>query len=210
MLKRAHSLLEIKSFDEEKRELTGIATTPSVDSYGDIVEPKGAEFKLPLPLLWQHDASSPIGQVTKARVTKEGIEVVVKLAQTDEPGTLKDRLDEAWQSIKLGLVRGLSIGFRSLEHTYMEATGGFRFLKWMWLELSAVTIPANADASITAIKSADRALLASSGHKQKRVVHLITPASREITPVRKRGPVQLIPRKYDRGKEDPARSNQGS
>ena len=112
MLKRAYSLLEIRAVDEETRELTGIATTPTTDRYGDIVEPKGAEFTLPLPFLWQHDASQPIGHVTRAKATKEGIEVVIRLVKTDEPGSLKNRLDEAWQAIKLKLVRGLSIGFQ--------------------------------------------------------------------------------------------------
>jgi phage terminase large subunit-like protein len=126
-------------------------------------------------------------------------EVVVKLVKSDEPGTLKDRLDEAWQSIKLGLVRGLSIGFTSKEHSYIEETYGIHFLKWNWLELSAVTIPANQEASITSIKSIDRQVLAASGLVQRSGVDLITqpPASRETKPaVRKRGPVQLIPRTY--------------
>jgi HK97 family phage major capsid protein/HK97 family phage prohead protease len=172
MLKRAYSQLEVKSVDDEKRELTGIATTPSTDSYGDVVEPKGGEFKLPIPFLWQHDSGQPIGHVTKAKVTNAGIEVSVKLVRTDEPGTLKDRLDEAWQSIKLGLVRGLSIGFKPLEHNYLENGKGVHFLRWAWMELSAVTIPANSDASVTAIRSVDSALLAASGTQQRRVVSL--------------------------------------
>lgn len=158
---RAYSTLTVKSFDEDKRVLSGIATTPGVDRMGDIVEPKGAEYKLPIPFLWQHDASAPIGHVTKATPGKDGIEVEVQLVRTDEPGTLKDRLDEAWQSIRLGLVRGLSIGFSGKEVTRTET--GLRFLKWSWLELSAVTIPANADASIMAIKSIATEQMAASG-----------------------------------------------
>lgn len=196
MLKRAYSLLEIKAIDEESRELTGIATTPTTDRYGDVVEPKGAEFTLPIPFLWQHDSSQPIGHVTKAKATKEGIEVTVKLVKSDEPGTLKDRLDEAWQSIKLKLVRGLSIGFTSIEHTYIEGTYGIHFLKWAWLELSAVTIPANADASITSIKSIDRQMRAASGHTREAVALLKSPDVSGTKPAAKRGPVKLIPRKY--------------
>lgn len=197
MMKRAYSLLEIKSIDEDKRELTGIATTPSTDRMGDIVEPKGAEFDLPLPFLWQHDAHQPIGHVTKAKATKEGIEVTVKLIKTDELGTLKDRLDEAWQSIKLGLVRGLSIGFQSVEHARIEGTYGMRFLKWLWLELSAVTIPANAEASITSIKSIDSQLRAASGQQKRGAVSLIKsqPDVSGTKQAAKRGPVKLIPRK---------------
>ena len=63
----------------------------------------GAKFKLPMPLLWQHDSEQPIGHVTHAKVTKAGIEIVAKIARIAEPGRLKDRLDEAWQSIKARL-----------------------------------------------------------------------------------------------------------
>lgn len=184
MLKRAYSVLEIRAVDEESREIHGIATTPSVDSYGDIVEPKGAEFTLPIPFLWQHRSDQPIGHVTKAKVTKEGIDVVVKLVSTDEAGALKERLDEAWQSIKLKLVRGLSIGFSPIEYSRIEDTYSYRFIKWAWRELSAVTIPANQEATITAIKSIDTAQRAASGHMQRGVVRLNTAgasASRKST-----------------------------
>jgi HK97 family phage major capsid protein/HK97 family phage prohead protease len=153
-LTRAYSLLEIKSVNEDQRVIEGIATTPSTDRMGDIVEPKGAQFKLPIPLLWQHDGKSPIGEVFAAKVTPEGISVKARLAKSDTPGTLKDRLDEAWDSMKLGLVKGLSIGFQSIESANIDGSFGIRFLKWAWLELSAVTIPANAEASILSIKAA--------------------------------------------------------
>ena len=167
-MNRAYSILEIKSVDEEKRKFTGVATTPSTDRVGDIVEPKGAQFKLPLPFLWQHNSSDPIGWVTKAHVTKEGIEVEGEIANIAEDGSLKERLKTAWQMIKAKLVRGLSIGFNSVESARIEGTYGYRFLKWEWLELSAVTIPANQEATITAIKSADSAYLAALGRAAAR------------------------------------------
>lgn len=150
-MNRAYSILKIKSFDEDQRELTGIATTPSVDRVGDIVESDGVEFKLPIPLLWQHDSRQPIGEVYAASVTENGIEIKARLVQLDEPKNLAERLNEAWASIKSGLVKGLSIGFSAIEYSFMDS-GGIRFSKWAWHELSAVTIPANADASITNIK----------------------------------------------------------
>lgn len=155
MLRRAYSLVTLKSVDEDQRVLTGIATTPSTDSYGDIVEPEGAEYTLPIPLLWQHDARSPIGEVFHARTTSDGIEIKARIAKTDTPGAVKTRLDDAWESLKIGLVKGLSIGFRSLEESYDKTTGGYRFLRWAWLELSCVTIPANSDCSIQTIRSCD-------------------------------------------------------
>jgi HK97 family phage prohead protease/HK97 family phage major capsid protein len=159
--RRAYSRLEIKSIDAEQRVITGIATSASTDFYGDVVEPDGAEFTLPIPLLWQHDSGQPIGQVFAAKSSKAGIEIQARIAQTDTPGVLKDRLDMAWQSITMKLVRGLSIGFSSIEEAYDKATGGYHYLKWMWHELSAVTIPANTDASIQTIKSLDTGLAVS-------------------------------------------------
>lgn len=157
---RAYSVLDIKAATDAsgKRTFSGVASTPSTDRMGDIVEPKGAEFKLPIPLLWQHDSRQPIGWVTAAKVTDKGIEVDGEIARIDEPGTLADRLTEAWQMLQAKLVRGLSIGFSAVESARIEPGYGLRFLKWQWLELSAVTIPANADCSITAIKSADQAI----------------------------------------------------
>lgn len=160
-MNRAYSILDIKSVTEkdDERIIEGIASTPSADRAGDVVEPLGAKFSLPMPLLWQHDSRQPIGEVFFAKPTKNGIPFKAKIAKLDEPGTLKDRLDEAWQSIKIGLVKAVSIGFKSLEHSVMES-GGLRFQEWEWLELSAVTIPANAEATITQIKAIDDELRA--------------------------------------------------
>lgn len=152
-MRYAYSTIELKAMDDEKREFTGIATTPTPDRMGDIVESQGAQYTLPIPLLWQHDSEQPIGLVTQASVTKSGIAIRGKVLRATESRTLADRLDEAWESIKIGLVRGLSIGFQPLEETRINDTYSFRYLKWSWLELSAVTIPANADASIMNIKS---------------------------------------------------------
>lgn len=150
--KRSYSLLTIKSVNEDKREITGVATTPSTDSYGDIVNPEGGVFMLPIPLLWQHNQDEPIGEVTEAKITKGGIEVKAKLAKVASPSRLSARLEEAWGSIKSGLVKGLSIGFRPLEYSFIDE-GGIHFTKWQWQELSAVTIPANVDCSIQTVKS---------------------------------------------------------
>ena len=152
-MKKAYSLLQVKSFDAEQRIIKGIASTPSPDRADDIVDPQGAKFALPIPFLWQHMHSQPIGEVTEAVVTDKGIEVTVQIAKIEEEGKLKDRIDEAWQSIKSGLVKGLSIGFRGLTVEDIPRSWGLHFKEWEWFELSAVTIPANAEASITEVKS---------------------------------------------------------
>ncbi len=157
--RRAYSSLVIKSVDEGKRIIRGIATTPAPDRVGDIVEPLGVKFTNPMPFLWQHDHKKPIGQVKFDKPTAEGITFEAEIFSLDEPGVVKDRLDEAWQSIRIGLVRAVSIGFRAIEYTYIDA-GGIRFTESEVYELSAVTIPAQAEAVMTSIKNMDAAGLA--------------------------------------------------
>ena len=173
-MNRAYAVLHVKAVDEEQRIIEGIASTPTPDRVGDVVESMGAEFKLPLPLLWQHDTAQPVGHVTFAKPTKTGIPFRARIQSTDEPGRLKERLDEAWQSIKLKLVRAVSIGFTINAYEIMK-DGGWRINEWEWLELSLVTIPANADATITTIKSIDTALLAASGQKQSGTLRTVSP-----------------------------------
>lgn len=166
-MNRAHAIITVKAVNDEKRVIEGIATTPTPDRVGDIVEPLGAKFKLPLPLLWQHRADTPVGFVETAEPTAEGIPFVARMAQIDEPGPLKQAIDTAWQAVKAGLVRAVSIGF-SIDAFEILKQGGWRITEWEWLELSLVTIPANAEATISAIRSVDSQLLAASGRRQPR------------------------------------------
>jgi len=170
MLNRAFACFEIKQVDEDARVITGWATTPTADRMNDVVEPMGAEYTLPIPLLWQHRSDEPIGQVTKATITKAGIEIVAKIAKG-----VTAEIDRAWSLIKAGLVPGLSIGFKSLEHEIIPTTKGIRFKRWQFLELSAVTIPANASATITTIRSLDTAQRAASGQQVPRDVVQLNP-----------------------------------
>ncbi len=172
-ISRAYGIFTIKSIMEDQRIIEGMASTPTPDRMGDVVEPMGAKFALPMPLLWQHDSSQPIGHVEYAKAMADGIPFRARIVQIAEPGALKNRVDEAWQTIKTGLVRGVSIGFRALEYAFME-NGGIHFQSWEWMELSAVTIPANAGATIQTIKSFDREILAAPGKKNP-VVYLTDP-----------------------------------
>lgn len=158
---RAYSILNVKAVDDDQRIIEGVATTPSPDRMGDIVEPLGVNFKNPLPLLWQHKSDAPVGEVRFGRPTKDGIPFKASLPFPTISEKLKERVAEAWESVKLGLVRGVSIGFRALEFSFMD-DGGIRFVETEVLELSLVTIPANADATIQTIKSIDTAQRAAS------------------------------------------------
>lgn len=148
---KAYSILEIKSVDADKRELTGIATTPTPDRSRDIIEPFGVKHAAEIPFLWQHEHDKPVGIARLGIPTSKGVPFVASIAKIDEDGQLKDLTDMAWQSIKAGLVRGVSIGFKSLSHEYLD-NGGIKFTEIDVYELSAVTVPANAEATITSIK----------------------------------------------------------
>ena len=152
---RAYSILTVKAVSEDNRVISGMATTPAVDRVGDIIDPLGVKFSNPLPLLWQHKHDKPIGTVKFGKPTEDGVPFEAELPTIAEEGTLRDRIEEAWQSIKAGLVRAVSIGFRPLEYSFID-NGGIRFSEVEVYELSAVTIPANAEAVISAIKSIDR------------------------------------------------------
>lgn len=144
----------LKAIDDEKREFTGIASTPVPDRVNDIMIPEGAKFTLPLPFLWQHDPLKPVGEIYEAKVTKNGIEVKGRIKSVSAPSQLAARLDEAWVSLREGLVRGLSIGFRPLKYAFLDS-GGVQYDEWDWFELSGVTIPMNAQGTITSIKHFD-------------------------------------------------------
>ena len=128
--------------------ISGIASTGTVDRMGDIVEPMGAKIALPIPFLLSHDHAQPLGNVTRAAATSAGIEVTAKAYKG-----VSDRIDEALRLIALGMFGGLSIGFRALKSEALPGRGaGWRFTEWELLEVSAVTVPANPDARITAAK----------------------------------------------------------
>lgn len=162
MQNRAYSFITIKAVNEEDRIIEGVATTPAPDRVGDVVNPLGAKFQLPLPFLWQHNHEEPIGHVIEATATKSGISFKARIAKTEDPGRLKDLLDFAWQCIKMKLVAAVSIGFRPVKYAFLT-DGGIDFEEWDWFELSAVTIPCQAQATINSVKSIDAGLRKAAG-----------------------------------------------
>lgn len=156
-MNRSYSLLEVRSVDDDRRIIEGIATTPSQARDGDIIETAGIKFKLPIPFLYRH--KEPFGNVTTANVSDEGISVRIQVA----PAGVSASIDEYWRLVRAGIVRGLSIGWRTLEESYDKAIGGFRISKSEWLELSAVPVPADTNATILSVRSADESILAALG-----------------------------------------------
>lgn len=161
-MNRAYSLITLKEFDEKRRVFSGWATTPDLDRVDDTIDPMGASFKNPIPLLHQHKHDAPIGTVTLKKPTKKGIEFEAEIPIIAEEGTLKDRVDTAWGEIKAGLVRAVSIGFRAIKYAFKD-DGGIEFQEIEIFELSTVSIPANASAMIMSVKSIDKELRQAAG-----------------------------------------------
>lgn len=157
---RAYSLLlDVKAIDDGRR-FSGLASTPDLDRQGHAVEMAGVKFTNPLPLLLHHDPHRPVGSAT-LRATPEGIAFDAELPSITEPGPVKDDVDRAWQSVKAGLIKGVSIGYRIVDGAVeMMKSGGIKLLKIEVFELSLVTVPANARTTIRLIKELD---LAASG-----------------------------------------------
>jgi hypothetical protein len=63
--------LTLKAVQGDERRFTGVATTATLDRYGEVVLPKGAVFQMPVPLLAFHKASNPVGTVVKATVSRD-------------------------------------------------------------------------------------------------------------------------------------------
>lgn len=199
---RAYCQFEIKAVNEEERTFEGIATTPTADRMGDIIDPMGAVLRTgpEMPMLWQHGRGSiedPVGWIMPGKPTKTGIPVKGRMAipKPDYPQGLADDLNRAWVMVRDKLMRGLSIGFNPLEWEPIKGSFGTYFKLWDWLETSPVAIAANYDASISRIKSIDRAQRAAVAGIQRGAVQLLTARPVVSGPnAAKRGPVILIPR----------------
>jgi len=141
--------LEIKGLTE-KGTFSGFASVYDItDRGGDVVE-RGAftrtlaENGKQVPLLWQHDMGQPIGlgdltDASKGLMVDGALDLDVQAGQ------------EAYSRMRKGIVKGLSIGYRTVREDY---SGKVRLLKDVDLyEVSLVVVPMNAQAQVTSIKS---------------------------------------------------------
>ncbi|MCA7084070.1 HK97 family phage prohead protease [Cupriavidus sp. DB3] len=125
------------------------------DSHGDIVSPGAFAASLrehaargtAPAMLWSHKPSEPIGRWIDLQETRDGLLVTGKLNLESTRGR------DAYAHLKAGDVTGLSIGFQ-VAPGGQEYRGDVRVLKSVDLaEISIVSMPANRDALITAVKS---------------------------------------------------------
>lgn len=193
---RAYSFFEVKAINDERRIFSGTATTPTPDRVRDVVEPMGMVQRGPVNLFLYHKHDKPVGHVEFGRPTKAGVPFEASIPDVKEEGTVRERVNEAWHSVKYRLLQAVSIGFNPLDDAVeMLKTGGVRFLKWEMLELSLVGVPANPDALVHAYKSLpEDGVLPIELINQIKAMDLIA---------RRNGPVQLL-------KSAPARNLNGA
>lgn len=152
---KGYSTFVIKSYDEDERIIKGIASTPTLDQHGDIVEPTGASYDLPMPFRFEHKEIA--GDVISLEINDKGeMEIEAKIAKTSDSPSIVKRLKQFWDSIKSGDVRGLSVGITADKNKVKKLPGGgMHFVEWMLTEISAVAMPANLESTIVNIKSLD-------------------------------------------------------
>ena len=148
--------LEVKALgalDAPARTIRGIASTPRPDRRGTIIDPLGAQFTNPIPLLLHHDQRQPVGSATLT-ATKAGLLFEATIASVTDAGPLRDRLEDTWQQLTAGLLNKASIGFRVLEGGAERLKNGLlRLVKTEVCELSLTTLPVNADAVVLTLNS---------------------------------------------------------
>jgi len=154
---------DVKAINDEGM-IEGYASVFNVvDAEGDVIAPGAfartirnwrAKGKA-VPVLWQHDASMPIGVTKSMTEDQNGLRVQAQLAM----GVQKAK--EAYDLAKMGALGGMSIGFtvpRMAEDgqaaaMYDEEKGARVFREVRLWEYSMVTFPANEAAVITAVKA---------------------------------------------------------
>ncbi len=125
-----------------------------VDSYGDTIV-KGAyldtlkDRKRPVIMLYGHNPGRPIGKWIDLEEDDKGLRVKGEMT----PGNTE--AENAYASAKHGALSGLSIGFRVPTGGSEETNDGRLLKKIDLIEISLVSMPADADAQIdsTSIKS---------------------------------------------------------
>jgi HK97 family phage prohead protease len=101
---------------------------------------------LPVKLLWQHQMDAPIGIITALYEDARGLviegQLLLEVAQARE----------AYALLKAGAVTGLSIGYTPRRYTRDLQTGVRKLQAIDLVEVSLVTLPANASAQVTVVK----------------------------------------------------------
>jgi uncharacterized protein len=156
--RRVTLLPTVRASSESARTITFVASTESVDRYGDIIRVAGWDTKAYMRnpvVLWAHKSSEPpIGRTVSLRIENNppALVQVVEFA-TKETYPFADTIFNLYRG---GFLKSVSVGFRPTAppNPIRDDSGGitgFEFTKQELMELSAVPLPANPDAVARAV-----------------------------------------------------------
>lgn len=128
-----------------------VASTETVDRYGDIVRADGwelANFKRNPVALFGHDYSAPIGLVPRLWIESKRLMAEIKLAAQGTSALV----DSVRALVAQKILRAVSVSFLPMEEPTLirdeknERVIGYEFTKQDLLEISLVAVPANPEA----------------------------------------------------------------
>lgn len=159
-------------FDEGERAEVGYISTAGIDRDAEILLPSGcdlSQFRKAPQVLWGHDYNAPpIGKAIWVKPDSKKSPAGI-LAKTVYATTA--RAEEIWQLVKGGFLKTFSVGFVPIKSVIQGAADwdktcdklteqGYDFnrekvkriyLKWILLEYSKVSVPANIEALTVAV-----------------------------------------------------------
>jgi HK97 family phage prohead protease len=137
--------------------IKGIATTPKLDTYDDIIavgafeasiKDRGVSGPRAVKMLAQHDTRNVIGNWLMLKYEGEKLMCEGQIDVENTKGA------EYYSHVKKDQIGSLSVGFTTQTRQYDEETNVRTIIKGDLREISLVTFPANEDAVITQVKSA--------------------------------------------------------
>jgi uncharacterized protein len=126
-------------------------STGSVDRMGEVVVQSGidlSEFRQNPIILWSHNMEHPIGTAIEIGLQNGLLTAKIEFA----PEGMSKKADEICAMVKAGLIKTVSIGFDPVKTEPMDngrPKGPQKYTKSVLLEVSFVSIPANAEAVVT-------------------------------------------------------------
>jgi len=117
-------------------------------AFSKTLQERGGKIKF----LWQHDTKTPLGRVMEMHEDQHGLWFKAIVSDTQQGR-------DALALLKDGAIEGMSIGYEPIVHEYQKFNGQtIRALKELRLhEISLVTLAANPEAQVTALKDAEPA-----------------------------------------------------
>lgn len=142
---------QVSGFDEEARTLEVVITTGAPDRQGDILESAGLDFSAYLRnpvVLWAHDMQRPpVGRILRIAQHGDAVEAVVEFADTPFAR-------EVYRLYCGDYLSAWSLGFIPRRWRRLPASegGGYHIYEAEVVEVSAVAVPANAQALTKALE----------------------------------------------------------